>query len=168
MTTSRAMMMRYRTLAAIAVCLALCPRFAGAQIPPPNNSVLTTTGNLAGVGVYCWNGSSVSMCGDPTAPAFFATLAVAMVKASPGAVFGLSVSNPNAATTYIQFYNNASPVLGTGVQWVIAVPANGTVNLAPGDRALAAFTTAIGVGASSTPGTGVAPTTAPAVTVFFK
>jgi hypothetical protein len=137
-------------------------------MPAPNITVLTPTGNLQGSGTYCWNGSAVTMCGEPTATAFFGALTTAMIKATPGAVFGLSVNNPNAAVTYIQFYNNAAPVLGTGVQWAIAVPANGTVNLAPGDRGLAAFATAIGVGASTT-ATGIGtPGVAPSVTVFFK
>jgi hypothetical protein len=159
--------MRHRILAA-AAWLVLCPGFAWAQIPAPAFSVPTATGPLQGAATYCWNGSAVTMCGEPTATAFFGGLTTAMVKATPGVVYGMSITNPNAAVTYIQFYNNAAPVLGTGVQWVIAVPANGTGNIAPGDRALAAFTTAIGIGASSTPATGVAPTTAPSVTVFFK
>jgi hypothetical protein len=148
--------------------LVLCPGLAWAQPPPPGFSVPAANG-AQGSMTYCWNGSAVTACGEQTSTAAIAALTVANVKNSPGAVFGLSVANLAAAETFIQFYNTAgTPVLGTAVQWFIAVPPSGTVNLAPGAMPLAAFTTGIGVGASTTATGAGTPATPPAVTVFYK
>jgi hypothetical protein len=150
----------------------------------------TTPGTTNKVAVSSWNGTAIdSLFGTALPASTFgvvaapntqpgvamaasiagAALTVANVKASAGNVYGVSVYNPNATVTFLQFYNTAGvPTLGTGVVWFIAVPPTGAVNIPPGTFALGSFATGIGIGASTT-ATGVGTPGVPLnATVFYK
>jgi hypothetical protein len=93
--------------------------------------------------------------------------AASNIKASAGNVYGVSVSNLVAATTYLQFFNTtAAPAAGVGVRF-LAIPASATLSIPPGAIALGNFATGIGVSATTTAGGTTAPATFPAVTVFY-
>jgi hypothetical protein len=94
---------------------------------------------------------------------------VANVKASAGNVYGFSVHNPAAATTFLQFYNTAgTPTLGTSVIWSVGVPAGQTVTQPVGPVSIWQASTGIGIGASTTATSTGTPGTAPVVTIFYR
>lgn len=79
-----------------------------------------------------------------------ATTNATVVKATPGRVYGYSITNNNAATRYVKIYNKATaPTIGTDVPLRrIAIPANQTVQYhAP--AGLAGFTAGIGIGTTT-------------------
>jgi hypothetical protein len=91
------------------------------------------------------------------------------VKATAGNVYGFHITNVNAASTYLQFYNIATaPTLGTGVIWSVGVQANQTLMISPTPIALWQAATGIGIGLATTATGAVAPTTACPVTIFYR
>lgn len=72
------------------------------------------------------------------------------IKASGGNVYGWFGLNPNASTCYLQFYNSASPSLGTSVLHPFGVAAGASFNLAPGSVPLFNLSTAISTGQTTT------------------
>ena len=93
-----------------------------------------------------------SLAAEATSPASESSLTTAVVvKASAGNLYGFQVTNGSASVCYLQFINVASgPTLGTTAVYSFAVPASGTLTLAPGSFALSHFTTGISVGMSTT------------------
>jgi hypothetical protein len=89
------------------------------------------------------------------------------IKASPGNVYGMSISNLVAATTYIQFVNSTTLSVVTSGTWYVVVPSSGTLTIPPGAMAMANFTTGISVCATTTAGGTSAPTTFPVMTIFY-
>jgi hypothetical protein len=62
-----------------------------------------------------------------------ATTNATSVKASAGTVYNITASNTGAAAAFVKFYNKATaPTVGTDVPvFTIAIPASGTVTIAP-------------------------------------
>lgn len=84
------------------------------------------------------------------------------VKGSAGNVYGWYLYNPNASVCFLEVFNTASPTLGTTVPILsLGIPATGAANIPPGSIAVANFSTAIEIAAttaskgSSTCGTGM-------------
>ena len=100
-----------------------------------------------------------------------AGIAVAVIKATPGNLFGITVCNQVAAVTYLQFFNaTATPTLGTSVLFSIPIPAGagtGTLIIPPSAFALANFSAGIAIGAATTATGSTAPATAPTGTIFY-
>jgi len=71
------------------------------------------------------------------------------IKASAGNVWGFYGYNPNTSTCFLQFYNSASPTIGTSALHPFGVLAGGTFTVTPGSIALFNFSTAIDVGQST-------------------
>lgn len=76
-----------------------------------------------------------------------------VVKASPGALYGLWVTNRAASTRWIKIYNATSCTMGTGTpQVTIGIPGNATdniaANLAVGGQGIT-FSTGICIGATT-------------------
>jgi len=101
--------------------------------------------------------------------------ALEVVKASPGQVYGMWVSNLATATRFIKFYDATSGTVGTGTpKLTVPIPGNATDDISgafgPGGLGIE-FTTGICVGAST--GIADADTGAPAandvvVNIFYK
>lgn len=125
----------------------------------------TTPGTTNAVEVVPDTASAVAL--TPSAKATLTTAVV--VKASAGNVYGFSVTNGAASVCWIEFMNaSASPVLGTAAIFSVALPASGTVNMGPGDFALANFSTGISVGIATLVNGSTACGTAGNATIFFK
>lgn len=74
--------------------------------------------------------------------------AASAVKASAGALYGLSLINNNAATVFVEFFDAASVTLGTTTPVaVFVIPASGVLNIAPGAFGVYRFGTQIQVAA---------------------
>jgi hypothetical protein len=91
------------------------------------------------------------------------------VKATPGKVFGFTVSNPGAAAAYFNLYNTTSITIGTTVPVLqILVPIGGTVAVSQATLGLN-FATAIAVAATDTSTilSAVAPASPQIVNVYY-
>lgn len=91
------------------------------------------------------------------------------VKASAGNVWGYYVYNPEAAVTFVHFYNTASGSVTVGTTnplFTIAVPAGAAANV--GFPYGIAFSTAITVAATTTAGGNTAPATGASLVVWYK
>ncbi len=75
-----------------------------------------------------------------------ATTNATVVKASAGTIYGVLLSNINAAARFVKFYNKATaPTVGTDVPIItVQIPANTTINFPIGELGLR-FTTGIGL-----------------------
>jgi hypothetical protein len=75
-----------------------------------------------------------------------ATGAASNLKATPGNLYGFSLTNGTAAVAFIEFFNAATtPVLGTtAVVFCIQLPASAVITLPPSTFALFNFSTGIG------------------------
>jgi hypothetical protein len=101
-------------------------------------------------------------------PALLATKAV--VAAVPASIYGYHIHNPNAAIAYVQVFNKltAGVTVGTTVpDWVIGIPANGTVNLSPGTAGID-FSTGVVIAATTTTGGLTALGAGLQVGIFYK
>lgn len=72
------------------------------------------------------------------------------IKSSAGNVYGWFGFNPNASTCYLQFYNSASPSLGTSVLHPFGVAAGASFNLGPSAIPMFNLSTAISTGQTTT------------------
>src|ERR1700719_4777046 len=74
------------------------------------------------------------------------------IKASPGNLYGFSITNETAAGAYIEFFNTAAaPTLGTTpVVFAIKLPASANITIPVGALALMNFTTGIGFAVTTT------------------
>lgn len=72
-------------------------------------------------------------------------------KSGAGNVYAWFGFNPNSTTCYLQFYNSASPVLGTSALHPFGVVAGASFNLVPGSVPLFNMGTAISVAETTTP-----------------
>jgi len=74
--------------------------------------------------------------------------AASSVKGSAGNVFGFSLINNNAATVFVEFFNSASPTLGTTTPVAAyVIPASGTLTVSPSNIAHFNCATAISMAA---------------------
>lgn len=96
------------------------------------------------------------------------TTTVTAVKASAGQVYGWSIHNPNAAISYVQFFNTAtgSVTLGTTAPVLsLGIPANSTVQ---GEFPMGlAFSTAINVACTTTRAGLTAPSSSVDLNIFY-
>jgi len=145
----------------------------GTTLAAPTAYGTAPAGNVMGVNAYITNTPTVTISGTPTvsfgpvstsggATSTFdlAATAATNVKASGGNVYGLEVFNPNTSVCYLQFYNAASPTLGTSVLHPIGVQAGVTVVIPVGAIAPMNFSTAISTG-ETTAATGSTQCTSP-------
>jgi hypothetical protein len=72
------------------------------------------------------------------------------IKASAGNIYGWFGFNPNTSTCYLQFYNSASPTLGTSPLHPFGVLAGGSFNVTTGSIAWFNLSTAISTGQTTT------------------
>ena len=90
------------------------------------------------------------------------------VKASGGNLYGLVAYNANSSVCYLQFYNSATPTIGTSVIDSYAVQAGVSVVVPAGSIALENFSTAITIAAATADsGASVCPT-AMSVSVYYQ
>ena len=90
----------------------------------------------------------------------------ATVKSSAARLFDIHVYNPNASVSYIQFFSNAAPTVGTTTPlFVIGVPPNGAID----HSMMYAHSTAVActIAATTTPTGSTAPATACNVTIGY-
>jgi hypothetical protein len=90
-------------------------------------------------------------------------------KASAGVLYGYYAYNPEAAVTFVHFYNTAQGSVTVGTTnplFTIAIPAGAAANLALPYGI--AFSTAITVAATTTAGGNTAPSTGVSLVVFYK
>jgi hypothetical protein len=90
------------------------------------------------------------------------------VKSGPGQVYGYDIHNPNAAISYVQFFNTAvgSVTVGTTTPvYVVGIPANSRASV-EWPMGLA-FSTAIVIAATTTRGGNTAPGTALDVNIIY-
>ena len=103
------------------------------------------------------DGSSILVATDQT------------VKASAGKVYGYYIYNPEAAVTFVHFYNDviANVTVGTTPpQFTLAIPAGAAANLMS-DIGIT-FGTAITVAATTTAGGNTAPATGASAVIWYK
>ena len=103
------------------------------------------------------DGSSILVATDQT------------VKASAGKVYGYYIYNPEAAVTFVHFYNDviANVTVGTTApQFTLAIPAGAAANLMS-DIGIT-FGTAITVAATTTAGGNTAPATGASAVIWYK
>ncbi len=89
------------------------------------------------------------------------------IKASAGQIYGYYAFNPEAATTFVHFYNTDTVTVGTtNPQMSIAIPAGSAANLTLPFGIL--FDTAISCSATTTAGGNGAPATGVSLVVWYK
>lgn len=94
---------------------------------------------------------------------------VQAVKASAGKVYGYYAYNPEAAVTFVHFYNTASGSVTVGTTnplFTLQIPPASAANLM--SEIGITFGTAIAVAATTTAGGNTAPATGASLTVFYK
>jgi hypothetical protein len=90
------------------------------------------------------------------------------IKGSGGNVFGWYGYNPNASACFLQFYNSATPTLGTGALHPFGVPAGAAFNAAPGSLAFFNLSAAISTGETTTATGGTACASAMVITILYQ
>lgn len=91
------------------------------------------------------------------------------VKASAGKVYGYYIYNPEAAVTFVHFYNTASGGVTVGTTsplFTLPIPAGSAANLM--SEIGITFGTAITVASTTTAGGNTSPTTGVSATIWFK
>ena|ERR1700722_12625249 len=90
------------------------------------------------------------------------------IKGSAGNVYGFVAFNPNLTPCYLQFYNNATPTVGTSVIDSYGVQAGTQLPIPVGLIALENFATAISYATTTTDSGGTECTIAMSVSVYYK
>lgn len=119
----------------------------------------TTSGNACSV--FMASGSDGSSILVATAQA---------AKGSAGNVYGWYIYNPEAAVSFVHFYDVASGSVTVGTtnpKFTLAIPAGAAANIPP-VMAVANFATAITVAATTTAGGNTAPSTGVSLVLFYK
>lgn len=92
------------------------------------------------------------------------------VKGSAGKVYGYYLYNPEAAVTFVHFYNTASGSVTVGTTnplFTLPVPAGSAANLGVNDIGIT-FGTAITIAATTTAGGNTAPATGVSAVIWYK
>jgi hypothetical protein len=111
------------------------------------------------------NGTQITALTQPYYTNATSTTTFNEIKGTEGNVFGYAVENPNATVCWLQFYNSASPTLGSSIYY--SVPILGSGGIAQLLPYPVNFGTAISI-ATTTTGNGSTPcSTGMGVTVYY-
>lgn len=98
-----------------------------------------------------------------------ALTAAATVKSSAGNVYGWYVYNPNSTVCYLEVFNTTTPTLGTTAPVLsLGIPASSGANIGPSPLAVANFTTAIEVAATTASKGSTTCTTGMTVNIWYN